>query len=153
MVVGQEPVTAEEEPELVSDGIWTAGSEWCTNLECPSNHLKGLHRVGVNDYVCLDCAETLRTPIGQVFAHRRDHRGQSDQPGDPRVPEAPSVGARVVPLGLAALVVLTALVGISGSLYGLMALGDPMIRLTVIAALAVVSAAAALFVQFARARR
>lgn len=57
-------------------------SEWCTNLECSSNHvLRGLHRLGVNEYLCLECNEVLRTPMSQVFAHLRAHRGQSDQPG------------------------------------------------------------------------
>ena len=82
VVAGQEPVTAEDEPELVAKGIFTVGSEWCTNLECPSNYgLRGLHRVGVNDYLCLDCSMALSTPISVVVAHRRAHRGQSDSPG------------------------------------------------------------------------
>lgn len=58
-------------------------SEWCTNLDCPSNYvIDGLHRVGVNHYLCLECAEMLRTPMSEVFAHLRSHRGQSDRPGE-----------------------------------------------------------------------
>ena len=57
-------------------------SEWCTNQACSSNHvLRGFHRVGVNDYLCLACNETLHAPMSQVFAHRRAHRDQSEEPG------------------------------------------------------------------------
>jgi hypothetical protein len=50
------------------------GSEWCTNLGCSSNHVvEGLWRVGVNDYTCKACGEALRTPMSEVFAHRRTH--------------------------------------------------------------------------------
>jgi hypothetical protein len=74
VVVGQEPVTADAEPELTAAGVWTVGSDWCANLDCPSNHvLSGLVRVGVNDYVCEACGESLRTPVDGVFAHRRSH--------------------------------------------------------------------------------
>lgn len=74
MVTGQEPITAASEPELAATGVWTAASEWCTNLACPSNHvLRGLTRVGVNDYICEWCDEALRTPMAFVFAHRRAH--------------------------------------------------------------------------------
>lgn len=74
VVVGQEPVTAETEPGLVASGVWTVGSEWCTNLDCTSNHaLSGLTRVGVNDYLCAVCGQALHTPISQVVAHRRSH--------------------------------------------------------------------------------
>jgi hypothetical protein len=74
VVVGQEPITAASEPELAAAGVWVTGSEWCSNLDCPSNHvLPGLTRVGVNDYICEVCNEALRTPIGLVFAHRRTH--------------------------------------------------------------------------------
>ena len=74
VVTGQEPITAASEPELAASGVWVTGSEWCTNLDCPSNHvLLGLIRVGVNHYICAVCDEALRTPIDLVFAHRRMH--------------------------------------------------------------------------------
>jgi len=74
VVVGLEPIGPGDDPELEADGLAEVGSEWCTNLECPSNRLGGLLRVGVNDYVCQVCDETLRTPIRLVFAHVRAHR-------------------------------------------------------------------------------
>lgn len=74
VVSGHEPTTAADKPELAAAGETVVGSEWCTNLGCPSNHvLRGLTRVGVNDYLCEECGEALRTPISLVFAHRRTH--------------------------------------------------------------------------------
>lgn len=74
VVSGIEPISPEDEPELVAAGETSVGSEWCTNLECPSNHvLPGLWRLGVNTYRCTDCGQDLTTPIGAVFAHRRTH--------------------------------------------------------------------------------
>ncbi|GHJ60469.1 hypothetical protein NOK12_29870 [Nocardioides sp. OK12] len=85
VVSGLEPVGPER---YDSDGLPTDEGgcfdrvEWCTNLDCPSNRcLEGLHRVGVNDYVCLECGETLRTPTAGVFAHRRRHGGRPEEPG------------------------------------------------------------------------
>jgi len=80
VLTGQEPVTAGAEHEPVAAGKRTVGSEWCTNLDCPSNHLRGLWRVGVNDYVCEQCGAALRTPMEQVFAHRRTHRDTGNGP-------------------------------------------------------------------------
>lgn len=63
-----------EDPEVVASGVTAVGSEWCTNLGCPSNHaLPGLQRVGVNHYLCNVCHEDLRGPISAVLAHRRMH--------------------------------------------------------------------------------
>ncbi len=60
--------------ELWQAGETEMGSEWCPNLECPSNHvLKGLTRVGVNHYVCTVCAASLTGPMSSVFSHRRTH--------------------------------------------------------------------------------
>lgn len=77
VVVGLEPIDpAMEDPDVVASGVTSVGSEWCTNLDCPSNHvLQGLHRVGVSDYVCKVCGEQLVAPISAVFAHRRSHSG------------------------------------------------------------------------------
>ena len=75
VVVGLEPIDpALEDPEVVASGVTTVGSEWCTNLDCPSNHaLRGLHRVGVNIYVCKVCREELRGPITVIVGHRAAH--------------------------------------------------------------------------------
>lgn len=75
VVVGLEPIDpALEDPEVVASGVTTVGSEWCTNLDCPSNHaLRGLHRVGVNIYVCKVCREELRGPITFIVGHRAAH--------------------------------------------------------------------------------
>lgn len=60
--------------ELEAKGLTAAASDWCTNLDCPSNHvLRGLTRVGVNDYICTVCGEALRTPMSAVRAHRATH--------------------------------------------------------------------------------
>lgn len=57
-------------------------SEWCTDLECPSNHtVAGMQRVGVNDYTCSACGDRLHAPMSRVLSHRRRHRGESDEPG------------------------------------------------------------------------
>jgi len=56
-------------------------SDWCTNLDCPSNQLCGLRRTGVDDCQCLECDAVVRTPFPDVTAHRRKHTGQSDEPG------------------------------------------------------------------------
>lgn len=74
VVAGLEPITAADDPELTATGVTVVGSEWCTNLDCASNHaVSGLGRVGVNDYTCKACGEALRTPMSDVFAHRRTH--------------------------------------------------------------------------------
>ena len=74
VVFGLEPFAPGDDPELESEGLTAARSEWCTNLDCPSNHvLKRLTRVGVNDYVCTVCREALRTPMSAVRAHRATH--------------------------------------------------------------------------------
>lgn len=75
VVAGLEPIDpAVEDPEVVASGATSVGSEWCTNLGCPSNHvLRGLHRVGVNIYVCKVCREELRGRISVVLAHRGSH--------------------------------------------------------------------------------
>lgn len=74
VVSGLERIAPGAEPELDALGVIEVGSEWCTNLDCPSNHVqRGLKRVGVNEYVCTNCGETLRTPMSAVFAHRRKH--------------------------------------------------------------------------------
>lgn len=77
VVAGLEPIDpALEDPEVVASGISSVGSEWCTNLDCPSNHaLRGLHRVGDSIYLCNVCHEELRGPVSVVLAHRRSHSG------------------------------------------------------------------------------
>lgn len=85
VVAGLEPIdpTLSDRYE-VATGVTVVGSdhvdilvqqvEWCTNLDCPSNHLPpGLHRVGVNRYVCNVCGDVLTGPIGTILAHRRTH--------------------------------------------------------------------------------
>ena len=74
VVAGLEPIADTDDLELTATGVSVVGSEWCTNLDCPSNHaVTGLWRVGVNDYTCKACGEALRTPMSEVFAHRRTH--------------------------------------------------------------------------------
>ena len=74
VVSGLEPVAPDEDPELAAEGLSVVESDWCTNLDCPSNHiLRGLTRVGVNDYICTVCGEALRTPMSAVRAHRATH--------------------------------------------------------------------------------
>jgi len=46
---------------------------WCTNLDCRSNHLRGLKRVGVSRYICKVCGEELTGSTSAIFAHRRTH--------------------------------------------------------------------------------
>lgn len=84
VITGLEPCEyGDDEPSVA--GVETTRSEWsewCTNLKCLSNNvIDGLHRVGVNDYLCLECNETLWTPMSEVFAQVRAHRGKSDRPG------------------------------------------------------------------------
>ena len=84
VVSAPEPFAPGDDPELEAEGQTAAVSEWCTNLDCPSNHaLKGLTRAGVNDYICTVCGEALRTPMSAVRAHRnalicRDERVPDD---------------------------------------------------------------------------
>ncbi|WP_191280870.1 hypothetical protein [Nocardioides flavus (ex Wang et al. 2016)] len=74
VIAGLEPVTAVDDPELTAAGHFEVGSQWCTNMDCPSNHVvPGVTRVGVNDYTCQVCGEALRTPMSNVYAHRREH--------------------------------------------------------------------------------
>jgi hypothetical protein len=74
VVSGLEPFAPSDDPTLEAEGLTAARSEWCTNLDCPSNHvLRGLTRVGVNDYICTVCGEALRTPISAVRAHGATH--------------------------------------------------------------------------------
>lgn len=74
MVSGHEPFALGDDPELDAEGLAVQGSEWCMNFDCTSNHVvRGLRRVGVNDYICNICGEALRTPMSAVFAHRRTH--------------------------------------------------------------------------------
>lgn len=51
VVIGLEPFGPGDDPELESEGLTEVGSQWCTNLDCPSNRLRDLLRVGINDYV------------------------------------------------------------------------------------------------------
>lgn len=65
-------VVADLEPVVSFDHL--EFSEWCTNLDCRSNHaLPGLWRLGVNDYQCRACGQMLKTPIAAVLAHVRSH--------------------------------------------------------------------------------
>jgi hypothetical protein len=74
VVSGLEPFAPSEDPTSEAEGLTAARSEWCTNLDCPSNHvLGGLTRVGVNDYICTVCNEALRIPMSAVRAHRATH--------------------------------------------------------------------------------
>ncbi|GAB3025482.1 hypothetical protein GCM10011376_11550 [Nocardioides flavus (ex Wang et al. 2016)] len=74
VISGPEPFAPGDDPEPEADGRSKAWSDWCTNLECSSNHvLSGLTRVGVNDYVCTVCGTSLRTPMSAVLAHRATH--------------------------------------------------------------------------------
>jgi len=74
-VAGLEPIDpALEDPDVVATGVTMVGSEWCTNLDCPSNHaVRGLKRVGVSRYICKVCGEELTGPTSAIFAHRRTH--------------------------------------------------------------------------------
>ena len=75
VVAGLEPIAAADDPELAATGLTEVGSDWCTNPDCPSNHVvPGLHRTGVNDYTCTTCGRALNTPMGDVLDHRREHR-------------------------------------------------------------------------------
>ena len=74
VVSGLEPITAADDPELTATGLTEFGSDWCTDLDCPSNHVQpGLRRTGVNDYICTLCGQALRTPMSAVRAHLRSH--------------------------------------------------------------------------------
>jgi hypothetical protein len=75
VVVGMEPAEPEDHGgSRVVDGVPMNECDWCTNLDCPSNHaLRGLHRVGVNQYVCSGCDRTLTGTMMSIFAHRRTH--------------------------------------------------------------------------------
>lgn len=74
VVAGLEPIDPGlEDPEVVTTGVTMVGSEWCTNLDCPSNQLSGLKRVGVSRYICKVCGEELTGPTSAIFAHRRTH--------------------------------------------------------------------------------
>ena len=74
VIAGREPIDeAREDSEVVATGVTTMGSEWCTNLDCSSNDLGGLHRIGVNRYLCDACGNVLAGPTSSVFAHRRTH--------------------------------------------------------------------------------
>ena len=74
VISGLEPVAPGDDPELEAEGLTAAESDWCTNLDCPSNYaLKSLTRVGVNDYICRVCGEALRTPMSAVRAHTATH--------------------------------------------------------------------------------
>jgi hypothetical protein len=74
VIYGREPIAPGDEPELDAAGVSVVGSEWCTNLDFPSNHVqRGLRRVGLNDYICTVCGEALRTPMSAVIAHRSMH--------------------------------------------------------------------------------
>ena len=75
VIAGQEPIDpAFEDPDVVATGVTMVGSEWCTNLDCPSNHRpRGLHRVGVNRYICDVCNEVLAGRMSAILAHRRTH--------------------------------------------------------------------------------
>ena len=71
VVAGLEPF-AVDDLELTPTEVPEAASEWCTNLDCPSNHaVRGLWRVGVNDYRCKVCGDLLRTPMSAVLAPRK----------------------------------------------------------------------------------
>lgn len=37
IVAGLEPITEVDDAELAATGVSVVGSEWCTNLDCPSN--------------------------------------------------------------------------------------------------------------------
>ena len=74
VIVGLEPHTADSDSELAATGATTIGSDWCTNVACPSNHaVPGVWRTGVNDYSCKVCGMKLTTPMRDVLAHRRTH--------------------------------------------------------------------------------
>jgi hypothetical protein len=82
VVSGLEPFDYDEDhPDRAQTDSRYERSDWCTNLDCPSNQLRGLRRTGVNDYQCLECDAVVRTPFTDVAAHRRGHTGQSDEPG------------------------------------------------------------------------
>lgn len=75
VVEGREPIDpAHEDPDVVAIGATTVGSEWCANLDCPSNHRpRGLHRVGVNQYVGKVCSEVLTGRMSAILDHRETH--------------------------------------------------------------------------------
>lgn len=75
VVEGLEPGDpADESLDVVVQGVPMVSSEWCTDLDCPSNHaVPGLHRVDVNRHICKVCRETPTGPIRSVLAHRQTH--------------------------------------------------------------------------------
>jgi hypothetical protein len=70
---GREPNSPHDDVEAWQAGETERAVVWCPNLDCASNQLKGLHRVGVNRYVCTVCGKDLSGPMSQIFGHRRTH--------------------------------------------------------------------------------
>lgn len=84
VVSGLEPFDYDEDhPDRVQTDSRYERSDWCINLDCPSNRCGvGRIRVGVNHYVCVECGDMLHTPFSLVLAHIRNHRGLPDTPGN-----------------------------------------------------------------------
>jgi hypothetical protein len=62
----------DDEPGLLP-GQTHVGLDFCTNRDCASNHLRGLTRVGGNEYECTVCGLKLSGLISVTFDHRRQH--------------------------------------------------------------------------------
>jgi hypothetical protein len=75
VVEGPEPLApANDNAGTMHTGVLMVRSEWCTAPNCPSNHaLAGLHRVGVNRYVCTVCRDVLTGPMSSILDHQRAH--------------------------------------------------------------------------------
>ena len=49
-------------------------SDWCTNLDCPSNYArKPFHRLGVGSLKCRICHDIIVGPIREAQAHAMGH--------------------------------------------------------------------------------
>lgn len=71
-MAGPEPVDHAMDRDVPMEQV-TQLVEFCTNLACPSNNFPGLRRIGVNTYVCINCAIELSGPTSRVRHHRRMH--------------------------------------------------------------------------------
>lgn len=76
VLAGLEPADPLDQESVVATvgGVPMVGSEWCTNLDCPSNTcIPGLRRIGINRWICTTCQGVLTGPMSEIFAHLRTH--------------------------------------------------------------------------------
>lgn len=65
--VGREPISEASEPELWANGERSVSSDWCPNLDCPSNNLlRDFRRVGVAMWQCKTCDDQLLGSLADV---------------------------------------------------------------------------------------